>query len=465
MTIWERVPAARIGAAVGRFGSDEGGAALAYFIMMMALMIISTGMAVDYMRHEMYRAALQDALDRGVLSAASMSQTLDPELVVEDYMRTAGVLEMDTERFSLNVTPARAEEFTGNRRRVTASGTQEFDTYFLKMIGYPTLQVAATATAEMSRPEIEISLVLDISGSMRYYDGGDKRRIEYLRPAAENFVAAMLEDGRDAYTALNLVPYAGHVNPGPELFALLNGRRDHDYSSCLELLHSDFVLEGMPHAGSYLQVPDFHEWPIDRAFMDWGWCPSDDQAIRPLSNDLDALVAAIEGLRLHDGTGTNNAMKWGMALIDPLSRPEVTALVDSGTIDERFRGLPAEWDDEDTRKYLVLMTDGQITEQFRPTQMFAEINHTVELQNQSGHPTVTHVQRDMALSEFYDMCDAAKEHGVTIFTIAFEAPAGASDEMRACASSESHFYEVSGLEIEDAFASIASAVSALKLTN
>ena len=57
----------------------------------------------------------------------------------------------------------------------------------------------------------------------------------------------------------------------------------------------------------------------------------------------------------------------------------------------------------------------------------------------------------------------AKANGVTVFTIAFEAPASARQEMMKCASSLGHFYDVDGLEIEATFQQIANAISQLKL--
>ena len=62
------------------------------------------------------------------------------------------------------------------------------------------------------------------------------------------------------------------------------------------------------------------------------------------------------------------------------------------------------------------------------------------------------------------VCDAAKEKGIVVFTIGFEAPWRGQQVLQQCASSASHYYDVDGLEISDAFASIASAIRQLRLT-
>ncbi len=456
--------AIRSGCGVRRFCNDEGGAAIAFFIMMLALMLVSTGMAVDYMRHEMYRAALQDALDRGVLAAASLSQTIDPEVVVADYLNTAGVLQPGTERFALSVTPATVSAFASGSRLVTATGTQQLDTYFLKLIGYPRLAVTATATAQIGQSDVEISLALDISGSMRFVDSTGTPRISRLKPAAVNFVQSMLSGSRANYTSISVIPYAGQVNIGQYLFTELGGTVDHAGSYCMELGAGDFTDTGLPTGIGRLQVPHFHSYFYDPA-MAWGWCPSPADEIVVHSNDAVALTTKIQGLALNDGTGTNNAIKYAAALLDPSSQPTVADLADNGAVPLAFSDRPAAWSDTGTLKIIVLMTDGIITHQNRPTDPTNPVNATVELDRQPSGASQMVLTRDEALDQFYAMCDAAKASGVTIFTIAFEAPADAALEMRNCASSASHSYDVRGDGIEDAFQSIDSSITNLKLIN
>ncbi|MFN3822573.1 MAG: Tad domain-containing protein [Pseudorhodobacter sp.] len=62
------------------------------------------------------------------------------------------------------------------------------------------------------------------------------------------------------------------------------------------------------------------------------------------------------------------------------------------------------------------------------------------------------------------ICTLAKNNGILIYGIAFEAPANGINQIRACATSESHFFDVEGLEIRTAFRSIASNISQLRLT-
>jgi hypothetical protein len=67
------------------------------------------------------------------------------------------------------------------------------------------------------------------------------------------------------------------------------------------------------------------------------------------------------------------------------------------------------------------------------------------------------------------ICSAFKNASTTgnspqIYTISFEAPSAGISLLRSCASSTSQFYDVDGLEINDAFSAIASSINKLRLT-
>ena len=63
-----------------------------------------------------------------------------------------------------------------------------------------------------------------------------------------------------------------------------------------------------------------------------------------------------------------------------------------------------------------------------------------------------------------DICGATKTENVIVFTIGFEAPTGGKTVLQNCASSPAHFFDVNGLQIADAFTSIANEITQLRLT-
>ncbi len=429
------------------------------------VMMIFGGVAIDAMHAELRRTKIQNQLDRAVLAAAKTESNVAAETTVLSYFDAIGLsstlrgIETDVE---------------SNTRRVRATGSESIETLFLELIGEDTLDVGGLAEAQEAVARQEISLVLDISGSMRF---GNK--MDDLRPAAVSFVQTVLE-GSDQAT-INLVPYAGQVNPSQAVFDYLGGVAPAPAnpdspeavaaaeafvagtpSSCLEIAVSDFATANLPAQGS-LMTPHFMNWTIAADVMDWGWCPQEHNAIIYASDDLAALTNRLNTMRMHDGTGTHYGMRWGLSLLSPEAQPLFSHLASQGVVANDKSSLPLSWNNEASDKYLVLMTDGAITDQYRPSDFYDPENATVELGSRSGDRQ-SMTRRSENLTSFYAQCDLAKANNVTVYTIAFQASSSGRTEMRNCASSEAHFFNVEDSTIDEAFASIARSMMALQLT-
>ncbi|HBQ35722.1 MAG TPA: hypothetical protein DD729_02600, partial [Rhodobacteraceae bacterium] len=62
-----------------------------------------------------------------------------------------------------------------------------------------------------------------------------------------------------------------------------------------------------------------------------------------------------------------------------------------------------------------------------------------------------------------NICTAAKNNDVTMYTIGFEVEDDNAAKLMSCASTDAHFYRVEGVEISEAFAAIASQINNLRL--
>ena len=144
---------------ISDFARNEDGVITIFTIFIMLMMLMVAGVGVDLMQNEMRRTALQNTVDRAVLAAADLDQTLDPTAVVEDYFDKTGLSE-----FLTDVRPSSGL----NYRNVTAEAFMQTNTQFMSLLGVDTLPVPAYSQAVEEVPNVEISLVLDISGSMRY---------------------------------------------------------------------------------------------------------------------------------------------------------------------------------------------------------------------------------------------------------------------------------------------------------
>ncbi|MFV2034454.1 MAG: pilus assembly protein TadG-related protein [Halocynthiibacter sp.] len=486
---------------------DEGGSLIVFALFMFVLMLMIGGLAVDVMRFETTRSKLQNTLDRAILAAADLDQTLDPQAVVEDYFAKAG---MSNFLVSVNVDQGL------NYRTVSATTSADVKTIFMGLMGINTLTAPAQGTAEERVSNVEISLVLDISGSM-----GSNNKIANLRTAAKQFVNTVIRTEALDLISLSLVPYTAQVNAGPNIFyqlftpsnpnqtvtTVVNGSEVqstiptsdptggfsisnlttrstalHNYSQCIDFEQSDFQRTGLDYTKTYTQMQHF-EWSTryysDRTIDNPG-CPQQTyERIVPLSQDIAGLEATIDNYRARANTAIHLGMKWGTLLLDPTTNPIVQNLVRQGVVDNAFNTRPAAWDDPETMKVVVLMTDGQNVNTYRIEDwaynseseyvhwsrysLWWYLYNYVSSSNRSRYYDMLYSasQADQMLS---NICGAAKAQGIIVFTIGFEVNNTGANVMQDCASSPSHFFRVEGVEISEAFNAIARQINQLRLT-
>lgn len=430
--------------------ADQRGNVAVITALMILPMLVLAGGATDIARYETFRAQLQDGVDRAVLASASLTQGMGVEATAAEYLKSVSFIKDVDLDYNYSVAL--------NGKRVTITARYDMATGFLPLIGIRSMQVVAKASAEEHRKNLEISMMLDMSGSML---DGTPSRISLLRPAAKAFIDEMITADTAPYTSLSIVPYAGSVNPGATAFGILGTTRQHSYSSCIEFASNTDYAKGMVPFNLRAQVPHFTENHAGNpAGKEWGYCPYEATSITYLSNNATTLKARIDSIKLHDGTGTGVATNWGMLLLDPSARTFIGRMANAGAVPGQFASRPANFEDGETVKIIVLMTDGVISAQRRPNQYAFP-------RNPEGGPGNHTMQspEDAAIS-LRAVCDYAKSKKVIVYTIGFdlsETPSGRAD-MSYCASSPGHFYDVEGLDIATAFESIARSIQRIKLT-
>jgi len=415
-------------------------------------MALMAGGAIDLVAQERQRVALQNALDRGVLAAASLNQTQDPKTLIKSFLAEVP----DAASATLDVN----EEKKTNYRKVSATATFNYGTVFMRLANINALPVSAVAAAQESRQNLELSLVLDISGSML-----DNGGMTQLRPAAKSFLAAVLKDDTKDFTSVNLIPFAGGVNIGDKVFDYLAGSsytRRHTKSSCFEMLSTDFDA-GTPTWSARDQFPHFTFYNYNVSGKQPWWCATSSASVAYMSNDLKDLQARVDALQPFDGTGTAYGMKWAELLLNPSMKPTFKAIADKGlanTIPSVFSDRPASLTDGTTLKFIVLMTDGLIG--FQPRPKDPATNEVTNKNISDNYRTVYDVGQTVG---FYDkVCAYTKKEGITIFTIAFKVDVDTAAKLAKCATDPSYAYKVDGLDMAQAFQSIATTLQKIRIT-
>ncbi len=352
-----------------RFRREEDGGMIIFSLFMFVIILWFGGMAVDFMRFETTRAKLQATLDRATLAAADLDQTLPPAEVVRDYFEKAGMIDF------LDGEPIVDDGL--NYRIVTASAKAEMPLFFHDLMNVfvspfnpqlSTLTVSGSSTAEERVSDVEVSLVLDVSGSM-----SRNNRIENLRPAAREFVSTVLANNTNAPQGLitiSMIPYSAVVNPGTTIAPFLSINEAHEYSTCpLFLDNSLYQTTELDMSRTYDHVAHFDpDWyDADAVPIANPWCHvGDHNAIVPVTSDEGALHTAITNLEPYGNTAIDLGLKWGVGLLDPSTRQMITNLAGQPTsgVPAAAAGRPYAHDQADVLKVVVLMTDGANTSQY-----------------------------------------------------------------------------------------------------
>lgn len=556
-----------IRARLGRWMRDEDGNIAMFSVLLFSLMVMVGGLAVDLMRVEQKRTNLQQTLDRCVLAAAAIRQTLDPEDVCRDYVEKAGLAS-----YLQNVEVTQ----TDGERVVRVSAYGEQDNVFAPLLGFETFPVPAASAAIQTVTDIEIVLVLDVSGSM------SGAKLANLKSAASAFIDTVTANNQDDRVSVAIVPYNAQVNMPDYLISKYNAQGPVTVANanCLEFSPAMFSVPGIsqtvaiPRAVYADNASGTTGGTGYTAFSATGgnngatnafqFCnPRNGDAVTgaltqnlilPPTSDAAQLKSHINALYAGGNTSITLGMKWGLNLVDPGTRPVISDLVSEGHVSSAFLGRPFDYDspgnEVEVMKVIVLMTDGEhvahrITAPgyrgttadsgiFRGTDGNYSIRHTTGRPaiagsnefwvphlgawqaaawtgNADGSGTavaqswvdVWQNQRtswvawqlyaralgtsnstrtaayNAAMDNFTDTyasvtdmnnslqqsCALARDNGVLVYGIAFEAPTNGQTQIRNCSSTISQYFEAAGPdEIASAFSGIAAQISQLRLT-
>lgn len=475
-------------------GSSSGNIAAITAIALVPAVIIAGG-GYDIMRATAGTTKVQTVLDSAALAAASLSNPQEIATVVDEYIQANLPGHADV-RDSLSVVVNPILSLNSKKVEINASAT--VDTRFLGIVGLSTLPVTAKAIAGHDMQSLEIAMVMDVSSSMK---GG---KLVNLKNAAADFIDQVLTEANLDHTSINFIPFGGSVNLGSlfEKFVVpfssatvdpdrneygnhasltTNKFRFSDGDDCLEYKNVDFNDDMLPRF-SRNQVPNFAVWWNFRP-----WCPGIKSSVLLNTNDKQALKDRINEMVLSDGTGLDVGMLWGVKTLSPNF---------SGELGGDFPDRPFPYED-DVVKVIILMTDGEITHQYRPKDPTLKSVHQNRPASITKEPNVNpehygsrqynrlhgwvdyqNLQRiyikgnfsspvsgDTGVSHFKRLCEEAVQNNVIVYTIGFQVRQGhLSDGLLAeCASDPSKYYFVEGLDIQSAFDAIAASVNALRI--
>jgi Flp pilus assembly protein TadG len=168
----------------------EGGFALVYMAILITFLLVATGLAVDGGRAYVVKAQLTKAVDGAALSAARHLNSGSPRAEAEKIFRAnfpdgfLGVSSVTNPTTEASFYDMETIEETGVNV-VTINATAVVPTTFMRLANFTEMTV--TSTGEARRRMVDLSLVLDVSGSI-----GSKWPA--VRDAAREFINAFDEN-------------------------------------------------------------------------------------------------------------------------------------------------------------------------------------------------------------------------------------------------------------------------------
>ncbi|MEW5963110.1 MAG: TadE/TadG family type IV pilus assembly protein [Pseudomonadota bacterium] len=447
------------------FARDASGDISLMFGLLAVAMFLFIGGAVDVGRWMHARTQTIAALDAAVLAGARVLQldadnsagaTQAAEAFYTENTKTRIPLETDTIAF----------QATDDGMAFTATGNAYIKTPFLSLASIDRLPLVKLSGAEYSKAvlavggnaeqSIEISMMLDITGSM----GGQK--ILDLKDAAKDLIDIVVWEDQGEHTSkVALAPFSAAVDAGslspsvaqaPSSSVTFNFRDGYNRtwkktSSCVsERQGAAAFTDATPTGANKLPA----------VYTSSGGCSITNPVI-PLSNDKTSLKAAIDGYVASGTTAGHLGTAWAWYLLSP----NWASVLPSNS-------RPANYGTSDTQKIAILMTDGDYNMQYCNNS--STTGASAPDRNANGYSSSKlscTAANGSSTTQARTLCTNMKAAGITVYTVGFEIASGSTPDttMQQCATSPGHYYSAqSGEQLKQAFRDIALKISSLYLS-
>lgn len=477
-----------------RFMKDRRGNFAVAFAFTSVAIFLSVGLAVDYSRSIGEKTRVNNALDAASLATAralSIGEISEKGDAAENYFKAIFAANLGID--DLPKSDYTVKNFKINTNDQTVSATADYDQSltFMRVGSKQTTQVVASkSAASYGIGDIEVAMVVDVTGSMAGYN------ITSLKAAAKLGISELLSANTktDEHVRISLVPYSDSVNAGPladyvypdywdaksnapvydDSFVGTVKGAPYDVKKHLgaygakcttnkkgkitcKKIPKGFVVKNTgkrqdscatdrkaPKSGKSYQYTDANPGTamISRdSRLAKGSCTS--SKIVPLSSNKKTLDKAIDNLSTGGCTAGHIGLQWAWYTISHnwADYHSANAKPDSMVTNDKLA------------KYIILMTDGAFNTAYAGT----------------SSSNVGCGQSTLSKNHTAALCTNIKAAGIKIFTIGFGTSSSADKMLEACASPDegtlTYAYEPNNAsELKDTYQHIASLIQSLRLT-
>ncbi len=435
----------------------------------LVVLMLGVGAAVDVSRWLHARDQTAAALDAAVIAGArayhTANRSADVGIAAAKQFYSQNVssrLPVIDDSVSFSINP--------DGKGISARGNAYIKTPFLQLAGIsklPLLNLADTV-AEFGSGEAEISIMLDVTGSM----AGSK--LQDLKDASKDLVDIVLN--ANGQTKIAIVPFSEDVRLPTTTArdrARATGLRSSFTKSTPNCIGNwcsgnttktyrltDCVVERVGNQKYTDAAPGANAYVMAKYGENTTSCtiPAN-AAVQPLTTDKTVLINKINGLGAAGGTGGHLGTAWAWYTLSPnwntlwptanQARPYNTDKQSPGYL----------------RKIAVLMTDGEYNTQYQQAQTNSGVTA-----NPNATTSCPDATNGCSSVQAKALCKNMKEQsGIEIFAIVFGSDQGAIDVMRQCASKDTdkivYFYNATnGDQLKSAFRDIGIKMTQLYLS-
>jgi Flp pilus assembly protein TadG len=451
---------------LSRFSKDKNGAVLPFVGLVSIVLIGATGFGIDAARLMLMHSSLQRAIDAGALSTVARldKTTIDAQL-----------RKFTTANFASGQIGATLDSLTWtlstDEKTLTVNATASAPTSLMSVLGITTMTTSAQSVIERSTSGLELALVLDNTGSMA------GTGLTSLKSAANTLVNTLYGDNAVAENLyVGIVPFSQSVNVGKShsdwlkagSLAALDWGTTH-WAGCVEAYSTsaddigDASPTDKPLTPYYFPDSDANDWiSVDKKgnkTYDYGlnesngpnlYCPAE---VTRLTPEKAKVVSAISAMKAVGNTHINFGAIWGWRILSPKWRG-----VWGG--DMTTYKLPLDYGTPHMNKAAVIMTDGENT---MSSSIYTAYGWLADKKLGTSNATSAVTELNARLTK---VCTAMKNAGVIIYTIAFNGPDTATQNlMRGCASQNAfYFNSPTNAALQTAFKQIGDSLSNLRVS-
>lgn len=406
---------------IARFQEEDRGTVAVMFGLMLTVLGLFAGLAIDYGRITNVHSSISGAADAASLAggkAMLQGKLSDSEVIelAEKYFQSNSLSSSKIGRTSKPQIAINRE--TG---KVSVKVDSVVPLTIGRLSGIESMTVPVASEAIFQQKDIEVGMALDVTGSMNNRDSAGQRKIDGLKQAFKQFADELLPD--NSYNTnsvrIGLAPYSSGINLGP--FAA---------GASANLSTDGCVSESKGASPSDDRTTYYVQKRGDRDPRSRGeyLCPS--SQLESLSDDKDALIEKVNGFTAAGSTSGHFGTQWAWNLVS-----------DKWSLGPKKADSYDKVREEKLVKAVVLMTDG--------------------LFNTAFHG-------DTSKNQVLGLCRAMRDKGVLVLTVGFETPSEPADRatLEACATpGAGHFAIASDArQLEAIFKNFASLLTNLRVT-